>query len=89
MPPDCITVLQTAPPYPGPSPSPSIPNEVRLVTLTNKSGHPLLSKTYGGQLFDRVEVYFRRFFSPSNPEHKVTLDSVDVILNDKVLFNFL
>ncbi len=83
VPKDCITVLSSPPPFPG-SAAPSIPKEVQVVTLNRDQNNPLLSKTYGSQLFDRVEVYFRRFFSPRDPSHKVTLDRVDVIFNDKV-----
>jgi hypothetical protein len=86
VPPDCCTNLTECPQFPGgPNDArPQVPREVLLISLKRALSNPLLSKMYDAQVFERVEVYFRRFYTPHDPSLKITLDSVDVIFNSEV-----
>ena len=87
VPPECITVLKEPPPFPGTAEEKAklqLPSEVKVVVLKQSKISPLLSSTYEVQLFQRVEVFFRRFFTPHDVTMKVTLDQVDVVLNPLV-----
>ncbi len=43
--------------------------------------HMLMSERYDVSVFNRVEKYFCRFYSPHSAAATVSLDAVDVILN--------
>eukprot|EP00026_Physarum_polycephalum_P001514 Phypoly_transcript_01516.p1 GENE.Phypoly_transcript_01516~~Phypoly_transcript_01516.p1 ORF type:complete len:472 (+),score=63.93 Phypoly_transcript_01516:517-1932(+) len=84
--PECITVLTSPPPFPEfLSPEEraklQLPKQVKVVVLKRSEISPLISNTYEAKLFDRVELYFRRFFTPHDVSAKVTLEQVDVVLN--------
>lgn len=85
MPADCIETLSSPPSFPSLLDSPpSIPPEIKIIKLKRINANPLISKTYDSQLFERVEVYFRRFFHLSDSSLSLHLDEVEVILNPEV-----
>lgn len=88
LPSTSIRQLTIPPPFPDTSKPPSILKEVLLLTLRPTISNPLLSKSYSAQIFERVELLFRRFFSPKDPTQKVNIDSVDIVLNEEVYISF-
>lgn len=87
VPQESVTTLTAPPPFPGTAEDAAnlqLPKQVKVVVLKKSNINPLVSNTYEVQLFERVEVYFRRFFTSHDPSMKVTLDQVDVVLNPLV-----
>lgn len=67
---------------------PKVPADITIVKLKRQDINPLLSQTYSMQVFQRVELYFRRFFATDDPSLKITVDEVHVILNSEVQNRF-
>jgi hypothetical protein len=83
--PNYIT-LRECPQFPGlPTDTcPRLPEEVCVFPIKGSNENPLVSQAYDQIIFARVEVLFRRFYTPHDPSLKVTLHSVDVIFNEEV-----
>lgn len=88
VPKERVKVLTTPPPFPKPdiSPPPSPPS-ITVVNLIDPNNgaesktHMLVSERYDTVVFNRVNTYFKRFYTPSDPNLIATLDSVDIIFN--------
>jgi len=84
---DQITIKTVPPTIPahilGDYKLPPVPDHVTIVKLTRSfSINPLTSNSYATDIYQRVELLFRRFFDTETVSNKVQLECVEVILND-------